>query len=991
VFVPLCFAAGVLLCRLFTSKVNRDEIDEDTGNAFSFLNSVSLCALALTIVFIFNKYRISTEIGVKAAILNILEQYSILALPLIIVLVTLVYIKRPFLPFDTFRHAIYVSLGLALFVNFIFRSNSENLSVPSLRWFYIVFAAITALVLSALRIYKFTDAERLKLSYVPLSFGMLFAGFALEFCNILNQHGVFIENRLFVAKLTYWFLFGLSVLLFSLNKTKFIAKLKMFSHWESISVVGLLVSLYYFTVIPPLQIGAGVELFEQANHGMLANDVLAWGKIPIVNSFDGHMLAHSLGMLVYGFLNGDVPGASYYSYGFVWLIPQVVCLFLVYKRIFGKDFAFFFMLIAPAVNTLGVGFGIVSVVALLYAVRKRTFGAYLWLLFSVVLSTVYEAPTGLSYGGGALLVAVFLFIAQAVKERKFTACAKAFAKAFGAFVGIMAVSWVILCSVQNVNPIKRAIEFIGITQSTNTWAYANMGDNMSVTFSLLYSVLPLMVVTCLICLIVRFQNTPAHIASAALLLAYIINFTRALGRHSLAENQIGLIMWTSALGIALFAVAVLPKRKHAAFIVTGVFVMTAIFNPGAMQGSSSIANAALITASNHNIYYNGASEKTIRVDLSAPLNQHKNVLNMINSVIPQGETYFDLSSQTMLYALSGREKPVYINQSALHLSGEYTQERFIEEVENYDGICDFALLTDGGFGTALDGVATSYRYYKVYEYLYENFRPLCKSSDSFALWVRKDRYDGFSLQETEKEYATTPIYEIVEKLNGPANRVEFDSPLQRSSFTDENWTNGVLNSDPNRFLLEATDATELANAKVLYAASDSANVTDVYVDSKWIRITTDKAASIFDGGIVAADVYENRIVPIGYDCFGSVHTTDLGQIPYIWGQYDNKKAWNNTVVREYETGGELPVDVQQKAKYALLTFNSPTDGNAALTFQNAVGESISNFNFTVLAGHNRYIVRVSTDWWWNSGNIASFTVNTDIEASLQGVKYLVDD
>jgi len=486
----------------------------------------------------------------------------------------------------------------------------------------------------------------------------------------------------------------------------------------------------------------------------------------------------------------------------------------------------------------------------------------------------------------------------------------------------------------------------------------------------MYSVLPLISAFCLVRLAIKFQKTPAHIASAVFLLAYIINFTRILGRHSLVESPLEDIMWASVWGIALFAAAILPKWDRAAFI-TSVFLTVAVFNPVAMFRATSAANAALTSVNSSQLYYRGANEKTTRVDMSAPLAQHQSVLNMINTVIPKGETYFDLSNQTMLYALSGREKPVYINQSPLHLSGEYTQERFIDEIKNFHGACDFALTFDSGIGTALDEIVSPYRHYKVYEYLYKNFRPLCKSADSFALWVRKDRYN-------ERKKAI------------PAVPVKFTLPIFRSALTDVNWTNGISNRNHNKFLIDASVAGMLTRAKTLYSTTGSANVTDVSADSRWIYITTDKDARVFDAGIIAAEIYD-AIIPIGYDYLGAVHTTKLGQIPYIWGRYDNKKSWNNTVVREYDAGGALPVDVQQAAKYVMVTFDAPIDGNAWLTFQNAAGESISIFNFTLLAGANRYIVRVSTDWWWNSGNIASFAVNTDVDAALCGVKFLVGD
>jgi len=1011
--IPLFLVISVLFCHWFTKRAEQ----KTEENEFSFLNAVSICGLALTVIFVFNKYN-------NLGRLDCFQNYGI-QISLVIILATLIFIKRPFLDFKMFKFALYASFGIALFVNFLLQDPNIQSSPTSFR-FGIILLICTAAVLAVLRIMNVDDLSRLKFAFVPLSFGMLFSGFALEFCNILNQHGVLIENRMLAAKLTYGLCIIVCIALYALGGRRFMRKLKEFAHWETLAIIGLLVSLSFFTAVPPLQITTGAEVFEQANAGMLVNDLLSWGKIPIVNSFDGHMLAHSLGSIAYGLFNGDILGASYFSYNFIWLLPTIVCLFLVYKNIFGKDFAFFFMIIVPALSTLSVKFGIISIIALIYALKKRTFFAYLWLLFSVVISTLYEAPTGLSYGGGVLLIAVIVLVADAVKERKITSDIKAFGKSLGVFTSVMVIAWSGLCLIQGVNPIKRALEFVGIAQSTNTWTYSIVGDTASTTFSLLYSILPIIAIACLIWLIIKFERTPSHIASAALLIAYILNFTRALGRHSLAENSVNLVMWSAILGIALFVTAVFPKRKQVAFIVIGVFVTTAVFNVAAFQNAKSIANTAITTANDPATYYDGESEKTTRVDLTVPLTTYSDVLGMIDTVIPQGETYFDLSGQTLMYALSGREKPVYINQSPLHLSGEYSQEQFISQVENFSGTCDFALLFDGafsvGFGGGLDGVSQPYRYYKVYEYLYENYRPLCKSPDNFYLWIKKDRYDDFALEEAKEEYAeisldTTALNDITVKLdsslvlqsgsNDPcisfplkeANIIPADNAIYevkvvyKTSVSEECQMfydfDGINEKESTKRTLTASNEYTEAYFPIPYRQETTA-LNAIRLDPPDNSVIEIKSISIV--AVTVSGSPSDRLRQADYDYLGTLHTTKLGQIPHIWGQYDKKKSWNNKSVCEYtEASGDISDYVQEKARYTMITVESQTTGNAALSFQNANGENISVFEFTLLEGKNRYIIRSSIDWWWNSGNISKFTINTDVNINLSSVNFLVGD
>jgi hypothetical protein len=1044
-FIPICLVIGVLLCHIFTSKIEVKDNDDNVSNAITFLNSLSICALALTIIFIFNKYNIPFSIGVRNAVKNLFQQYSILALPFTIAVATLVYIKKPFIKFEVFRFSIYLSLGLTLFVNFTLQNNIGNSAISSFLRFYVIFAVVTSITLAfwyaVSIVYRFDvvykqnrrmedeklNIERLKLSFVPLSFGMLFAGLSLEFFNILNQHGVYVVNRLAGAKLIFFAMFAFSVLLFVLANKKPLTRIRKLPYWETVSIIGLLVSLYYFTAIPPLQMSAGTELFEAANHGMLVNDFFAWGKFPMVNSFDAHTLSTSGPMLVYGALNGDVLGASYYfGYGFAWLLPAVVCMFLVYRNVFDKHFAFFFMTIAPRVSTLAVSMGIVSVIALLYAAKKQTFGAYLWLLVSVVIGLIYSIPTGFAYGGAAVIVAVISLIAGIIKERKFTDDSKAFLKALGMFVGVMIVLWTAICIQQHINPLKRILESLSITiASTNTVTYATLGDQTSINFGLLYSILPVLVVVCLIWLITHFRNNPIYLASGTFLLVYVLNVTRSLQRHSLAENSVGHIISASIFGIALLAAIIFPKYKRGVFIFVGIFIATAIFNMGVIPAAGSVASAAIATVNNSGIYYNGLTEKTTRVNLSAPLERHRNVIEMIKSIVPQGETYMDLSNQTMLYALTGKEKPVYVNQSQMELSGDYSQERFIEEIEDFKGICDFALLYNGslGWGIGFDGLNHSYRYYKVYEYLYDNYRPLYKSTDDFALWVRKSRYEqfarNFNQEERNDKVADIPLDTTVGNSINDLN-VVFPRPLvlvcgKRDPFISFPLTTptSIAPAQDVHYELKVTYKSSISGSCRIFFNFAGFNETDstrrnlsamdefttayfpipIHPDSNVLySIRLDPPGnSIFEVASISI-VLKSAITPIDYDYLEHTHVTEIGKIPYVWGRYDKKKAWNNTLVAEFDdASGKVSDAIQQNAKYAMLTIDSPTNGNATLSFQNINNKTISVFNFSLLAGTNRYIIRVSTDWWWNNNTISSFTVSNDVNAMTKGVSFLVGD
>ena len=64
----------------------------------------------------------------------------------------------------------------------------------------------------------------------------------------------------------------------------------------------------------------------------------------------------------------------------------------------------------------------------------------------------------------------------------------------------------------------------------------------------------------------------------------------------------------------------------------------------------------------------------------------------MDKILQDGETWLDFTNQSALYSLLGRHSPVYVNQSPGLLSGEYSQECFIEQSEKQRDQVPAALL-----------------------------------------------------------------------------------------------------------------------------------------------------------------------------------------------------------------------------------------------------------------------------------------------------------
>lgn len=749
-----------------------------------------------------------------------------------------------------------------------------------------------------------------------------------------------------------------------------------------ISLVGLVAGISLYSSLPPLVYIAGTELFEQANHGMLAYDVLAFGKIPIINSFDGHMLSNSFSCLLFGLLNNETVGAAYAcNYLNIFGIFVNIITFLLFKKFFDKTFALLFVLFIPVFQFMFPDIGIIAIYALINTLKNNSVRSYVKLYLSVVFLLLYQVPTGISYGGASFVIIFIFLLVQFIKakyagiyERRNTNSLKCFIVSFIVFVAVCGVVFIILCLISGVNPISRAYEFINLCLSTNNWSYSTIGDNISRNYALLYSILPIVSIVGSVWAIINFKKNNLYVVALALFVAYFFNYSRSFGRHCLAEDAYGIVIWCCIIGFMFLFAAIRPKFGKYFFVLGG---MALVFILGVTNFSdyNSMLNSAYSVSVNSEIYQDGLSEKVRRVDLSAPFEMHKEVISMLNTFIPKDETYMDLSSNTMLYALTEHEKPVYINQSPLHLSGEFTQKEFIREVKKIGNKCNFALL--GGDREMLDDIWTQYRYYYVYEYLYENYRPLCKSKDNFYLWVKKSKYD----------VVNTKI------VNGEIVKTDYDTPVMRSNVTDDNWTNGIMNSDNSvmLFSIQQEDLDSLRGAMKIYSGNNMANVIKTELDSEWLKIKIDGDVHDFDNGITAVFGKVNKYEPINYDYRDiEYHTYNLNELPYIWGTYDKRKAWNNPIV-EANSDKIISVDKQSYANYIMVTIeasdeeisslNSENITTAELSLLNLNKDKLVQYNFTFHSGKNNYIFRVSSDMYWNSGQ--GLQLNLQLPINLQ--------
>ncbi|MCC8014092.1 MAG: hypothetical protein LIO87_02770 [Eubacterium sp.] len=326
VAIPLSLLIASYLIYRFIKNIN-----ELQGEVREFLNEIAIALIILLFPLIYNKY--STEFY-NDGFLNQFNSFGIDVWILLIATIFLLHYNNQPHKRDVIKlkFSFYLSISLVFSLNFLapFLLNENKNIFPHTLIFLITFLGCTVLL-------EKVDFGRFAYATQPLFFTLFLGGIFLELTNILNQYDIFIIQRTVYLKIIIGSLIATSWAMYVCFPKR------RLSSFPTISLIGFLAGLAWFTTLPPLIYNAGTELFEQANHGMLANDFLVYGKLPIINSFDGHMLRTSFNSILYGLFNDDALGASYVGRYFdIFNIIAIIALFLFLRTIFNESFAFIF-------------------------------------------------------------------------------------------------------------------------------------------------------------------------------------------------------------------------------------------------------------------------------------------------------------------------------------------------------------------------------------------------------------------------------------------------------------------------------------------------------------------------------------------------------------------------------------------------------------------------------------------------------------------------
>lgn len=674
----------------------------------------------------------------------------------------------------------------------------------------------------------------------------------------------------------------------------------------------------------------GAHIFESANSSVLISDFLKFGSIPLIEHYGGHMMTDVWEGLIYAFLNKDPAGAIFSPYS-VYIAPVLSLLFFyLLKIIHSEDFAFFVVLLFPFYNFWNYyGLGMLVCLSLISYIRKNSYPRAVLLWFTCIWCLIYRLDLGVAFGFACIITVVIYVIVfrnlKALKQLLIT---------LAGWITFCVIAWLAICKVKGINAINRFIEFIMISASNVNWAYEHIGNVGNTLFSWTYMFVPFLIIVCLIYLVCsRNFRSKIGIEKWMLLLifgfSYLVNFSRSIVRHSLVELCMFVVIWSGYIFISMFISCLHDNRKLFLPLFATLILINTLFLQSANFEMQPILESAVSSSDFHTSTWKtsywtnlrNAGVPVIRVnwhdELKATITPYDFI---INGLLDENETFVDFANKSFVYSAINRKSPVYVSQSPLQLSGDFTQNQFIKSMEGVPLV--IMPLNAENCAVSLDGITNVTRYYRVAEYIYQKYVPLCRYENTFAVWCLSNRYN-----------------EMKDKV--------------KNLISERNSQHEIFNCEMISYGYDGPDAEKgsVKTERVTYTG-ELHNHFLGHLPRIWAEKDVKKSA-------------RNTIV------------TDLSKINNVY------QLKNESIQRGYD-GNYLLISANCIDEDIADVSNIPKRGLVKLgTYDEEGFNEKYQYNMYFEKGQHNYLIRVSNDYYWYFGNINAVSIETD--AGLQDV------
>ncbi|WKZ57113.1 MAG: hypothetical protein QY326_00190 [Bdellovibrionota bacterium] len=731
------------------------------------------------------------------------------------------------------------------------------------------------------------------------------------------------------------------------------------------------------------------ELFENGNSYLPIQQLLEFGRLPIVDVICAHVFSDFLAALLSetltGFTPADIIGST---------IAHAAIIALAFGAVITRKVAGS-LAVAVFITIMGGYAGLIVppyfapalcvLFPLYWALQRFSVRNIVLLAISLGLLLLWRIDLGFS----AVLASASVLLVSYLKRKPFVTFDPSILKSL-AILGLIGGG--ALLALAGVSAIRTLRDSLLYFDSTQSYGYAYLARDAAHHLVGLYYVLLPVLLLAAIALIgwhehqtFRQRSWKPRWSTAALLflgLFTFFNLQRGLVRHSLFEgSEYALISFGYLFFILLPYWRGLPLSRitrHSSCILLCWLLPVLIKFPDAPSERSpwktlyAVLQKPLLEDPTRKLV-----AATNQVDAFVDDNLGA-LRRMTRALVKPDQTFIDFTNRPMLYYHFNRTLAGQYAQSPAMLHSESTQLRYLERLQDFDIPVALIRSWPGLFNGALDGIYDGFRHFRVAEYLYRNYRPYA-IVDGTAVWMRadlaaqdrspRDKKPVFSLGASDDDTAA-PIVLGSGSIGMPPYTLPKDRSL-RVLFTFSAPPPAPL---VMQFSLQTSGAPKKVEVPIVTDPMSRRGDAILSAGRFPKRIMGATLSTPQPLQLESLEISDYSLVPD--ERTGAFFSQTLGYIPLLWGAEDHTDytpLWEHDLrSTDFSQLQSRGISMQSAAEPGFVTFwiESSCETPQPLELQTGVKSAPphASFRFTVPANteRRRYRIRTSSHYSWFS-------------------------
>lgn len=847
---------------------------------------------------------------------------------------------------------------------------------------------------------------------------------------VLSEWHIFTSKEIFYA-----FVCVLLIVSFcDLYRTKGNHCVEYFIKWQCIPSILLGVLLLKSNLLSPMVLSTN-DLLHPGNWIVPAQQIMQFGLVPYLDFWPGQGLQFSILPSIYAFITSGnyseflhTPLAN----GFPNLffrgasVPLILTGCLVYYlliRYMHPLLALGCLLIFPIDTYYGIC--LLGILCVPWAIERFSYFRLLitWGVTFLIFALMPSAGKAIALS----LFGILLMYSLSLYKERLKIMLLSFILVFSA--GATMYIALLILNGHNIFDIITLIKSYAIRDAL-TGSYATIAPSFSILAVWYYVITPTVCIAVIVYTIIyRTKLTSVAVpmwTCSALAMCTLMLLVRALARHSLVESYNPFFFY-----LMLFSLSSLPIFKNILwrqiFIISiAIIALQMNFSP---FSRGIIIAGGNITIEDRSVSTQQASKLHVKYD-----EDEEQLVTFLRKNLNKEETFVEFINGHLLFFLAGKKNPLF-HQASLVITSESAQQVSIEQLEEFrrKGEIPFAILNGPYWGAKVDNLYETMRLYKISEYFYKKYMPYA-TVGGYEIWADKDSRFAQKVNTANETIDGRPLVRFSESLGTPKAPSFYDLDLSPEIIGNTLHLKAGV-KDPminNIFAITATDPFRIEQAgqylRVKYKNSTPGSFQIFYsINGQPYKGEVSGTALAFISGYAYVPLpstitypftlSEIRIDPpngssfaiSGIDLFngkpaslpGDVQFYNFGKVPYLWANYDERQAINNSVrvrvaqdinIQPYNSFTKYVGDYNDlgDGEYLHLKVIAPNGG--LITGHVAGVTTTGTFTLSLLpsASPENYLVRISSLYAWTQKD-RNLVLFSDNNIKLLDISVLVGD